>query len=101
MVELGALPARGGVAGVAGCREESPRVARVGRLLVVRQVTAGAVRGRAGEPSSHVALSAGNGGVCARQRKGREGCVVESRPLPGRRGMADGAIVRKRGGCVI
>ncbi len=70
---------------------------RIAGLVKISHVTTLTAGRRALEYVVHVTLSAGNIGVCARQRELRQGVVVEFRSLPLCCGVAKRAILREAG----
>lgn len=94
MVELGSLPIRCRVTGIAFGRNVALCMGRVGGLLEVGQVAARAVHRCAGESAAYVASGALHGLVRARQCKTR-GVVVELCALPTDVAVAGCAVVRE------
>jgi len=100
VVERGAQPVRGGVAGIT-CRWKSRRrVAGVRGPLKILQVAARTSRRKACKLVVHVALRASHGHMRASQRKRCFG-MVELGARPRRRRMASGAQSRETGRGVI
>ncbi len=92
MVELGALPLRGRVADNAIPREARRHVVRIGRAVVVREVTTVAGGRRAGVLTANVARSAL--AVAVRPGEGEPGlCMVELGSLPLQSRVTDRAVL--------
>ena len=100
VVELGAGPLRGGMAGLALRLESGRLVRRVGGLVEIRHVARRAVLRGAGKLSAHVALLARHRGVLSGEGEpGR--AVIELRALPLHRGVAGDARRGEARGRVI
>ena len=97
MVELGALPAGGGVASLAVERELACLVVGIRRLIVIRQVAVRTDLGCSCEFTSDVTTGARGGGVGSGQCESRLRGVVEFSALPGLVGMTGLAFVRESG----
>ena len=95
VVELRSGPLRGRVAGSAVLRESGCNVVRIRRLLIVRQVARGALRGQAGELTRRMALSARQGHMRSRQWERGLGAVIKLSSGPLRRRVAQCAILRE------
>lgn len=101
VVKFRSHPLHGVVAGLAGCGKIRGPVIRIRGVREIRQVTARARRGCTDELATDVALHAGHSGVLSGERESRELIVVECSARPRKRGMAERAILRKRGGHVV
>jgi len=98
VIELGVLPVRGRMTGVALGGDVALRVRRVCGLLEVRQVATRAINGRALESVVHMAGGTLHGLMRAGERE-RSAVVIERRSLPTDIRVTGGAIVREsRGG---
>jgi hypothetical protein len=93
-------PSGGGVACPAGGWESGNNVVRTRRALVNRLVACIAIRGSARVIVVYVALRAWNTLMCSRQRKSRV-VMVEGRWDPGRRSVANVALLWKSGGYMV
>ena len=96
VVEGGAQPIRGGVAGITGRRETGRRVIGIGCGVVRREMAVDASRTRQAEIVVDMALRALQAGVGTRECE--TGCrVVKSSAQPIRGGVAETAILREAG----
>ncbi len=82
VVELCALPLRGGVATLAGSGEAGALVIRIRGGVELREVTRCAILRRAGKPFAHMALEACGGRMLSGEREFRRCIVVERRAFP-------------------
>ena len=82
-------------------REPRGHVVGIRGSLEIGKVAGGAIPRRAGVPAVHVALGTRHGSVSPRQGESREGRVIECRPRPTGRVVADGAILREPPGHVV
>ena len=100
VVKCRARPRGGVVTGVAGLGETCCRVVRIGRALVILQVTVNASTAGQVVVSVYVTLGALQAGVETRQGESR-GRVVESGSRPGRGAMATVTSLREALGHVV
>lgn len=101
MIELRALPLRGGVAGLASGGESGIAVIRTGSRVVRVAMAGGAVLRSACELVIHVALLATGAGVLAGERVFRRCVVIEAGAAPLRGGVARLARCGETGSHVI
>lgn len=83
VVESCWFPGCGAVAGFAGCGESCRDVVRRRCSLEIRQVTTDTGGRSTGEFATHVAGSAGHGGVLTRKREACAGIVIKGGRAPG------------------
>ena len=100
MIERGVQPVDCRVADAAILRETGSGVIRIVGLVEIREVAGNALRAQRGELAVCMALVARERSVRARELK-PELIMVEGRPLPTGRRMADAAILRETGSGVV
>lgn len=93
MIEDSWLPGNRVMAGGAGGWETTGNVVGIGSFIEVRHMAGDAVGRKASPLAAHVALRAWHGQVRSRERKLREGGMVEAGAAPGDGCMAGEAIV--------
>lgn len=98
VIELGALPLRGAMTLFARCGKPAPRVIGIRAALEIRHMASRAVHWSACKPAGYVTGRAvADGCVRPGERKPGGRIVIELRPLPRLRRMAEGTIARKIG----
>jgi hypothetical protein len=101
VIECGAGPGRGRVAGQAVLRQPGGYVVWIGGPLIILPVTAGTRRRSARIPAARVALQTRGSRMRASQCEPRARVVIECGAGPGRGRVAGQAVLRQPGGYVV